>query len=66
MVRIKLFDALAKGKVKPEFGNPEHIKAIKEQQEPKACKNCDGAGEVTCPACDGSGQESSPEDRSVG
>lgn len=66
------FEDLKSGRVKPEFGNMEHIRAIKahqaaqEEAAKEDCDCCDGAGEIECcecgqdrdcPECDGSGKK---------
>lgn len=56
----------------PQFGNPEHIKAVKvlllyqelQQFEKDAhldCPKCEGNSQKTCPECDGTGLIDCPE-----
>lgn len=54
------FADLESGRVKPEFGNWEHINAIKEHQIKQElletqCECCSGEGEIECEHCDGNG-----------
>lgn len=60
------FDDLKSGKVKPEFGNMDHIRAIKAHEEAlnrvnTMCGECGGEGTITCPCCDGSGEKPKPK-----
>lgn len=53
------FEDLKSGKVKPEFGNPEHIAAIKRHEQTQdVCPECEGAGviEMECGCCNGKGK----------
>ena len=53
------FEDLKSGRVKPEFGNPEHLAAIKRHlKSQEECKNCDGNGiiEIECSCCAGTGK----------
>lgn len=57
------FNDLKTGKVKLVFGDPEQIKAIREEEkrtenmteEECHCKTCDGTGTVECGECQGEG-----------
>ena len=55
--KIVTFEDLKSGRVRPEFGNPHHIAAIKiHEQRQKECKRCSGNGVIDCPDCDGEGE----------
>ena len=57
------FRDLKEGKVKLVFGDPEQIKAIKEEEainklqeeEECHCKTCEGKGSIECNECNGEG-----------
>lgn len=63
---MSLFEDLKSGKVKPEFGNLEHIKAIEGEKErlrkiEEKCKGCAGTGKIDCPDCEGEGEIDCPD-----
>lgn len=57
------FRDLKEGKVKLVFGDPEQIKALKEEEERvkngnptlDECTQCDGSGKIECEECNGEG-----------
>ena len=54
------FEDLKSGRVRLEFGNLEHIRAIrKHQEQQELCSACEGEGVIShvCDQCDGTGKK---------